>query len=138
MFARVLKWICFSGVVSLFPLCASAIAMMMHTRYHNHYALYERGELMLIAATLLTTAAGDMIFSGTHRLKTKIFVGVITLAMLIGAWISYAIVLDCIISNQPYNRDALLVVSPWAFGIALAAGLACVMLSEEPPPPLSP
>ena len=37
---------------------------------------------MLIAATLLATAMGDMITSGSHRLHTKTFVGFVTVSLL--------------------------------------------------------
>jgi len=133
MFGRVTKWICFSGILALLPLAASGLAMKLHTRYHHASDLYERGELLLIAATLLATAMGDMITSGTSRFHTKTFVGFATVSLLLGCWICYAVVLDCIVSSQQYEKDFVIFVSPWAFAFSLMTGLACVMLSEEPP-----
>ena len=132
MFVRVLKWICFSGLVSLLPLGIAVIVLTMHNQYRDASQLYERGELMLISATLLATAMGDIMTSGFHRIRTKVFVGAVTVALLVGTSVWYATTLESIIAAEAYNHVALLRASPWMFSFSMAAGLACVMLSEEP------
>jgi hypothetical protein len=119
--------------MALLPLGASVVAMKLHGRYHHASDLYERGELLLIAATLLATAMGDMITSESGRLHTKTFVGFVTVSLLLGCWICYAVVLDSIISGQDYDKGFVIAISPYAFVFSLVTGLACVMLSEKPP-----
>ena len=94
-------------------------------------SLLEHGELFLISAVLLTTAIGDLFASDTHMKRTKMFVGALALGLGGVSAVWYAIIMDCLISNQKFDPTPVIYCSPFIFAFTLLTGLACVMLSTE-------
>lgn len=115
--------------MSLLPLMLTAITLSNHGKLERWSITWERGEFLLISATLLIAALGEMVASGNHMIKTKICVTTIVLLMAIGLCSWYGSIVESMIMKEEYALDAVIYYSPRVFAFSLLASLACVMLS---------
>jgi hypothetical protein len=129
--ARAHRWFWFSGVGSIAPLLILSIVLLTHDKWVGFTALISRGELFLISAVLLAAAFGDLLTSNTQMIKTKLFVGAVSVALGGVSAVWYAVIQECVVCNEVYNANPVIWCSPFIFGFTLLTGLACVMLSTE-------
>lgn len=136
MKALVLKWLLFSGCVSLLPFLYPCVALMNHEKFTRFGVVWERGEFLLVSITILITSLGDLVACDNHRLlKTKLFVIGCCILIVLGLCAWYGSIVESLVTGQTYAVNAVTFYSPIAFGVSIAGSLACVMLSHKPEVP---
>lgn len=129
MWDRINRWAIYGALASLLPLLFLGIALGTHGKLVELSNVWERGELILISATLLFSALGDLNASGGRMSHTKRWVGGICLISTVGLSVWYGAIVESLIGNQSYAKHVVSAWSPGVFLFALIMSLACVMLS---------
>lgn len=130
MVEKIVKWICFSGIVSLLPLVLTGVILANHEHLDSLSLTWERGEFVLIAATLLIAALGDLITSeNKHMRKTKMATGLIVMfcAIILCCW--YGSIVESLIAGEKYAKAAVITYSPFFYIFSLFSSLGCLILS---------
>lgn len=137
IFGGLTRWGFFGVILALIPIIASAIDAFTRDDPHFHFeALFERGELLLVAAAVLGASLAELFaHSGRVSLRNaRTFAGLFSGLVLITAAIWFADIQAGIRDKASLDHHRIAIGSMVVFMFALIAGASCVILAqfEEP------
>lgn len=135
---KVTRWLLFGVVIGLLPFLFSFVNILASPSSldstgwtHTRNALFGRGDLLLIAATLVAASAGDLIGSGREREGGKIVAGFWCLVIFVICVVWYGTIADKIEAKAVYNVGRTARVSLWLFGFSVLCSAGCLLLGDE-------
>jgi hypothetical protein len=128
---RLVKWGIWTVGISLVSIGWCMLLLRNHKLLDRLSAPWARGELLLIAVTIVGSSVGDLLTARGRNIPMRPHLaGAAILFLLITAgW--YIDVLSCVSSYQWYDDELVRHRSPYMLGLSLLIGGACVMLSKE-------
>lgn len=135
---KVARWLLFGVIIGLLPFSFSFVNIFASEAkpdtvswVHVRDTLFGRGDLLLIAATLVAASAGDLIGSGREREGGKIIAGFSCFVIFIFCVVWYGIVADKIEAKAGYNIGRTARVSLGLFGSSVLCSAGCLLLGDE-------
>ncbi len=132
MAKKLTRWIFFSVLISICPLCAAYLISQTMGLKVELSSFISRGELQLISVALLATGIGELIGSKEIATIAKIIVGgiAISLSFIMAMWfgaISSKLIIEGISAVHQTGTEIYAILS---FLSAIVVGGSCVVLSE--------
>lgn len=137
-FYKVTRWLLFGVVIGLLPFVFPFVNVFVSDARpdavdwtHVRNTLFGRGDLLLIAATLVAASSGDLIGSGREREGGKILAGFSCFVIFSICVVWYGIVADKIEAHVAYNVGRTARASLWLFSFSVLCSAGCLLLGEE-------
>jgi|GEM_PF-1600988 len=133
LIGKIVRWIMFSIVLSLLPLGMKMLSLSIRNHNFSYSDIVSHGELLLITITMCTTAIAELFCSGSGSKPPKLFVGSVTILILILAAslfsdISVAFELG---RDKDFGPDVIFNTQIVLFVLSFILGIACIFLSEH-------
>ena len=135
---KVTRWLLFGVVIGLLPFSFPFVNILVSASgadsidwVHMRNTLFGRGDLLLIAATLVAASAGDLIGSGREREGGKIIAGFWCFVIFIICVVWYGIIADKIEAKAAYNVGRTARISLWLFSFSVLCSAGCLLLGDE-------
>jgi hypothetical protein len=131
---RLLIWLLFGVGSAVLPLFLSGIVIFNHGQFAGVSDTWSRGELLLVAMTLLITSLGELVVYETGFPRVKALLTVISGFLIIVSAVWYMDSFGSMISQQRFKQDFLRHWSPWFFSFSLINATVCIMLPKRDGP----
>ena len=135
---KVTRWLLFGVIIGLLPFSFPFVNILVSGSgadsvnwIHVRDMLFGRGDLLLIAATLVAASAGDLIGSGREREGGKIIAGFWCFVIFIICVVWYGIIADKIEAKTVYNVGRTARVSLWLFCFSVLCSAGFLLLGDE-------
>lgn len=132
MVEKLIKWLLFSAVISLVPICATYVILLSSNNSPSFISLICRGELQLISVALLANGIGEIVANDTiNKIIKLLLTGVSTILLLIISIWYGSIVSSLISSSINTTNDFLVLYTLIAFIASFVISGCCISIGGE-------
>jgi hypothetical protein len=136
--ASIARWLFFGVGLALIPIALNGVgALTRQERGFTFEDLFARGELLLLAAAVVGAALAELFDQARPRFRTlRLVTGGSSFLLICGASVWFADIAAGGRDNTRLDGHFIAVGSLWIFGLALIAGISCLVLAELEAPPV--
>lgn len=126
-----MRWLIFAVVLALLPIIANVLGALTRGQSIGFVSLLENGELFLVSAAVVGAAIAELFGVGKSKLGTvKFIVGAFGGLVVLAASIWFADIAAAQRDGSTIDGEAIAVGSSVLFGLAVVAGLSCIVVGE--------